>query len=398
VHRYPGNYDKYVALREERFKSELRAFEDQQDLIRKEEEFVRRHMGSQRTAEAKGRQKKLENLVRLAQPFNDVRAPLIRAPKAERGGEMVVEARDLRGGYGANVLFEHVDLRVGRGDRVGIVGQNGAGKSTFLRILAGLQAPLAGVVQPGHRAVCGYYDQDTAHLDEKSTPYDEIRRVQRAMTDLEIRSHLAKFLFRGDEVEKSIAALSGGERARVSLAKLVLERPSWLALDEPTNHLDLAARASLEEMLSQFEGSLVFVSHDRAFLDALCTRIVSVDRPEAGGVTQFNGNYSAWRAAKLASLELARAEPPPERREAKPQKRADEPVKSVNATKVRNPYRFDKLEARIMELEAEQKSLNEALVREEVYRNAARMKETQIRIAEIEHELAQRYSEWENWK
>ncbi|MCC6408497.1 MAG: ABC-F family ATP-binding cassette domain-containing protein [Planctomycetes bacterium] len=394
IRRYPGNYDKYVVLREERFKSELRAYEDQQEFLRKEEDFIRKHMGSQRTAEAKGRQKRLENLVRLEKPFNDVRRPVIRAPKAERGGELVLETRDLAGGYGSNKLFDKLDLRVGRADRVGIVGENGAGKSTLLRILAGLQTPLGGELQLGHKAACGYYDQDTSQLDETLTPHEEIRRTHRELTDLEIRSHLAKFLFRGNEVDKSISALSGGERARVALAKLVLEKPTWLALDEPTNHLDLAARASLEEMLSEFDGTLLCVSHDRAFLDALCTRIISVDR---AGVTVFNGNYSAWRASLVAADEAARAiEAEKPKREEK--REEPKPAKTATPGKIRNRFLFEKLEARIMELEAEQKRLNDELVQEEVYRNATRMKETQMRIAEVEHELAQKYAEWENWQ
>ncbi|MBI5433175.1 MAG: ABC-F family ATP-binding cassette domain-containing protein [Planctomycetes bacterium] len=394
IRRYPGNYDKYVVLREERYKSEFRAFEDQQEFLRKEEDFIRKHMGSQRTAEAKGRQKRLENLVRFEKPFNDVRRPVIRAPKAERGGELVLETRDLSGGYGANKLFDKLDLRVGRADRIGIVGENGAGKSTLLRILAGLQKPLGGELQLGHKAACGYYDQDTSQLDETLTPHEEIRRTHRELTDLEIRSHLAKFLFRGNEVDKSISALSGGERARVALAKLVLEKPTWLALDEPTNHLDLAARASLEEMLSEFDGTLLCVSHDRAFLDALCTRIISVDR---AGVAVFNGNYSAWRASLVAADEAARAI---EAERPKREEKREEPkqAKASAPGKIRNRFLFEKLEARIMELEAEQKRLNDELVQEEVYRNATRMKETQIRIAEVEHELAQRYAEWENWR
>ncbi|MCE9593794.1 MAG: ABC-F family ATP-binding cassette domain-containing protein [Planctomycetes bacterium] len=398
IRRYPGNYDKYVVLREERYKTELREWESQQDFLRKEEDFIRKHIGSQRTAEAKGRQKRLENLVRVDRPFNDVRRPAIRAPKVERGGELVFETRDLAGGYGEKKLFQHVDLRVGRSDRIGVVGKNGAGKSTLLRILAGLQPPLGGELEPGHKSVCGYYDQDTSQLDETRTPYEEIRRTHRDMTDLEIRSHLARFLFRGNEVDKSIAALSGGERARVALAKLVLEKPTWLALDEPTNHLDLAARAALEEMLSEFDGTLVCVSHDRAFLDALCTKIVCVD-PDA--VTVFDGNYTAWRDAVLAASDQRRAlaaeKPKRDEKRVEPPKAA-KPAKAASPGKVRNRYLFDKLEARIMELEAEQKKLNDELVREDVYRNAARMKETQIRIAEVEHELAERYAEWENWR
>ena len=163
--RYPGNWSKYLEQKELRFLSENRAWEEQQDFIRKEQDFIRKHLGSQRTAEAKGRERKLGNLVRVARPYNDVRRPAIRAPQAERGGELVTELRDVVGGYDkAKPLFKNANVRIARGDRVGIVGRNGAGKTTLLKILAGKMAALSGEIDRGHRAACGYFDQDTSEL------------------------------------------------------------------------------------------------------------------------------------------------------------------------------------------------------------------------------------------
>jgi ATP-binding cassette subfamily F protein 3 len=311
---------------------------------------------------------------------------VIRAHESERSGERVLEARNLSGGYPGKLLFRDVELRVGRGERIGIVGKNGAGKTTLLRILAGRLAPLAGTVDVGHKAFCGYYDQDTSELREDSTPYLELRRNHSDWTDQQIRDLLARFLFRGDGVDASIASLSGGERARLALAILLSRRPNWLAMDEPTNHLDLAARTALEEMLAQYEGTLVFVSHDRAFLDALCTQIIEV---QDGEVRLFPGNYSDYHARKLAERSRAQAERPAP-------KERPRPTKSTPG-KIRNPYLFEKLEQRIMTLEAELKTLHEASTTEEVYRNAAKLRDTQTRIAEIEHELAQSNEEWEKW-
>jgi ATP-binding cassette subfamily F protein 3 len=414
VTRYPGGYDDYVRLKEERYLSERRAWELQQDFLRKEEGFIRKHMGSQRTAEAKGRQKKLENLARVPEPYNDVRRPVIRPPKAERGGETVLATRALAGGYDGKKLFDGVELRIARGERIGIVGRNGSGKTTLLKILAGRLAPLAGAVELGHKASAGYYDQDTSELRNDGTPYTEIRRDHPLLSDQEIRNHLAQYLFRGNDVDASVASLSGGERARLCLARLALTEPSWLAMDEPTNHLDLAARTALEEMLSTFQGALVFVSHDRAFLDALCNKILEVD---GGRVTPYEGNYSAWRAAKLAEsqaiegVKVAAAKAAkaaaaktaakrdarqPSKSGAKQEAKA-EPAKSGAGAKVRNPWAFEKLEKRIFALEEEKTALETACTTEEVYRSPQKLRDAQIRLSEIERDLALAYAEWETW-
>jgi ATP-binding cassette subfamily F protein 3 len=252
-----------------------------------------------------------------------------------------------------------------------------------LRVLAGRQPPLAGKLATGHGARTGYYDQDTAELDPESTPYGLVRRAHDALTDLEIRSHLARFLFRG------------GERARVAIALLLLERVTWLALDEPTNHLDLGARTALEEMLGEFDGALVCVSHDREFLDGLCTHVLEV----AEKVELFTGNYSAWRAAKLARRAAAAnartQKPPPARGTVRPN---DPPPAARRRGRSRNSFLFEKLEARIIELERELAELHAEIATEAVYRDVAKLKDVQIRIAEREHELALANEEWANWE
>ena len=394
--RYRGNYTKYVELRELKFLTDQRAYDEQQEMLRKEEDFIRRNMGSQRTAEAKGRQKKLESIVRVQQPFNDVRRPVIHPPKVARGGELVLATRDLEAGFGERTLFKNLDLRIGRGQRIGIVGANGTGKTTLLKILAGRAEPRRGVIERGHKSVCGYYDQEAADLPKDSSAYLEIRREHPAKTDLEIRSHLARFLFRGNEIDKPVSALSGGERARVALAKLVLTEPSWLALDEPTNHLDLAARSALEEMLSEFDGAMVAISHDRAFLDALCTIVVEI---EDGLVRQYSGNYSEYRARKATErgeLDAVKAAKP---REVKPVEVIPPPAPKPKAAagKVRNPYLFAKLEARIIALEAELVSLREKLVSPEIYRDGAKVRDLQHDVAEREAALERANEDWANW-
>ena len=399
--RYTGNYPKYLQLKEERFVSEHRAWRQQQDQIRRETVFIKKHMGSQRTAEAKGRQKRLRNVERLPEPRLDVRRPVIQPPKAARGGELVLETEGLAAGYGERTLFDSVRLRVGRGQRIGVVGRNGTGKTTLLRILAGDMAPTAGKVQRGHGAICGFYDQEAQDLREDGTPLSEVRRGRPQMSDGEARSHLALFLFRGDEeIEKPVSSLSGGERARLALARLVLSEPSWLAMDEPTNHLDLASRTALEEMLSAFPGAIVCVSHDRAFLDDLCDHVLEVS-PE--GVRGFTGNYSDWRA--IRAQERAEAEERAARDRAALKSAARKtaaretppPPRPKERRRNRNTWRFKQLEQRIMALEERLASLNADLAREEIYRTPALLKERQFEIAEIESKLADANAEWESW-
>jgi ATP-binding cassette subfamily F protein 3 len=405
LRRYPGNYSKYVVLRAERYEYEQRAYEQQQDFIRKEEAFIKKHMGSQRTSEAKGRQKRLERLERLRAPRNDVRKPRLAFGSVDRSGERVLLAEALSIGFGGRALLSGLDLRIERGDRIGLVGPNGAGKTTLLKTLAGRLPPLGGKLELGHKALVGYFDQVGGELNKDSTPYETLRRDNPLATDQEIRDHLARFLFRGEEVEALIAGLSGGEKARISLARLVWQRPTWLALDEPTNHLDLAARAALEEMLSAFPGALLCISHDREFLDNLCNRIVQLT---PAGLREFRGNYSEYRAALASEAAGAQASkasparPAPPRAEAprselqKPREEA--PRASAQAPKIRNAFKFEKLEQDIMRLEAELAGLQAALLDEATYRDGQRLRETQTRIAEVERDLQQKNHEWENWQ
>jgi ATP-binding cassette subfamily F protein 3 len=394
--RTPGNYSKYVELKAERFKAALRAWEEQQEFMRKEDAFIRAHLGSQRTGEAKGRQKRLESLPRLARPFLDVRRPVIRLAAVERGGETVLEAEDLAVGHGSHAVLSGVSLRIARGDCVGIVGPNGSGKSTLLRTLAGRLRPLAGDVRLGHRSVPAFYDQDSSDLDPEGTPYREMRGVEPLWTDEEIRSHLALFLFRGSDVDLPVRGLSGGERARLSLAKLVLGSPSWLALDEPTNHLDLAGRTALEEFLGSFPGVLVFVSHDRAFLDLLANRILWV---EGGGVRALRGNYAEVHATLASEVagrteETARARHVAEER----RKREEEKARSQGAPRAsRNPWKLEKLESEIIALEEEKESLESALTSAEVWRDPGALRRTQVRLSELERALEEKNLEWERW-
>jgi len=300
IEEYPGNYTTYLRLREERMERRLREYEAQQAYIAHTEEFIRRYKAGQRSREARGRQKLLARLERVERPQDFAEMHFEFSPMVD-SGQVVLATQRLAVGYVArrpgnepDLLVRVADLELLRGDRVGLLGPNGAGKTTLLRTIIGEIAPLSGSVLPGHNVRIGYYSQTHAGLSSERTIIDEIRQVS-VLSEDGARSFLGRFLFSGDDVFKSIGSLSGGERSRVALARLTLQGSNFLILDEPTNHLDLQSRQFLEEVLGDFEGTLLFVSHDRYFIDSLATKVWVI---EDGVLIPYMGNYTEYRTRK----------------------------------------------------------------------------------------------------
>lgn len=300
IEEYPGNYTAYLRLRAERMERRLREYEAQQAYIAHTEEFIRRYKAGQRSREARGRQKLLDRIERVERPQDFAEMHFEFNPVVD-SGQVVLSTQRLTVGYPARrpgeeaaSLVRVADLELLRGDRVGLLGPNGAGKTTLLRTIIGELAPLGGSISVGHNVRIGYYSQTHAGLHIERTVIDEIRQVCTLSED-GARSFLGRFLFRGDDVFKPIGALSGGERSRVALARLTLQGSNVLLLDEPTNHLDLQSRQFLEEVLSEFEGTLLFVSHDRYFIDSLATRVWVI---EDGVLVPYLGNYTEYRTRR----------------------------------------------------------------------------------------------------
>jgi ATP-binding cassette subfamily F protein 3 len=300
IEEYPGNYTKYLRLREERVERRMREYEAQQAHIARTEEFIRRYKAGQRSREARGRQKLLNRLERVERPQDFPEMHFEFSPVVD-SGQVVLSTQKLAIGFPPSdrqseptVLVRVADLELLRGDRVGLLGPNGAGKTTLLRTIVGEIPPVSGHVYPGHNVRIGYYSQTHSGLNLQRTVVDEIRQMS-SLSEDGARSFLARFLFAGDDVFKPIGALSGGERSRVALAKLTLQGSNFLVLDEPTNHLDLQSRQFLEEVLSEFEGTLLFVSHDRYFIDSLATRVWVI---EDGVLIPYMGNYTGYRTRK----------------------------------------------------------------------------------------------------
>ncbi len=303
LEEYNGNYTKYVQLRAERLARWAKEYEEQQEYIARTEEFIRRYKAGQRSKEARGRQTLLDRMERIERPPSDQKLKFNIGARTE-SGQIVLDTDGLVAGYeprseaaygnGARPAGIRVALpqtSIERGERVGLLGPNGAGKTTLLRTIVGQISPREGSLRLGHNVQIGYYAQTHEGLTMHSTLVDEIRGISH-LSEEGARSYLGRFLFTGDDVWKTVGSLSGGERSRVALAKLTLQGANFLVLDEPTNHLDLPARQVLEEILSEYDGTLIFVSHDRYFVDALATRLwVLAD----GAISVFDGNYTRYR-------------------------------------------------------------------------------------------------------
>jgi ATP-binding cassette subfamily F protein 3 len=301
---YTGNYSDYLVEREERREAQQRAYDNQQHLIAKTEEFIRRNIAGQKTKQAKSRRKMLEKLERLDAVRPDQSSGDFRLQAIERTGNHVLTVKDLSIGYPGKLLASDISFILRRGECLGIIGPNGSGKTTFLKTILNKLEPLQGETRWGTRVQIGYYAQQLDDLDDRNEIIMELRRVAPSTaTAGELRSFLAKFLFTGDDVYKHVRDLSGGEKGRLALAKLIYSRVNVLVLDEPTNHLDIPSREALEEALSAYEGTIVTISHDRYFLDRVATQILALDG--AGGAEHYEGDYTEYHDWKLGRRESA---------------------------------------------------------------------------------------------
>lgn len=290
---YPGNYSAYVQQRDLHEQTQQRAYELQQKDIAKQQEFVRRFKAGQRSKEAKGREKRLERLLEsddVVQKVGVQQRINLSLNTNQRAGDRVLQIRELSKAFGDHKLWENVSLEIARGERVGIIGPNGSGKTTLLKVLMGGEPADSGTFKWGANLNISYYDQRLDMLKPQHTLMDAVQDG-RSISDKSAREVLALMLFRNDDLPKTIDMLSGGEKARVRLAQLLVDKPNVLVLDEPTNHLDIASREALEAALGGFEGTILCVSHDRYFLDHAVERLWVVNPPD---VSDFDGNYSAW--------------------------------------------------------------------------------------------------------
>jgi len=305
---YLGNYSAYLLQKEEAKLSQLAAYEGQQKELEKQQAFVDRFRASAtRSTQAKSREKQLDKIERIEAPDAGVRTLKFRFPPAPRSGREVVVIKDMTHSYGDKILFLGADLLIERGDRIAILGPNGAGKSTLLHLLMGMEKPTDGTIEFGqHSVIPGYFEQNQAEaLDLNKTVIQTIHDEVPDWTNEEVRTLLGSFLFTGSTVFKKVEALSGGEKARLALAKMLLQPVNLLILDEPTNHLDIPAKEMLETSLQDYDGTAILVSHDRYFISQVANKIVDI---HDGQLRLFRGDYHYYLDKVAAEKEQEKLE------------------------------------------------------------------------------------------
>jgi ATP-binding cassette subfamily F protein 3 len=393
---YPAPYSRYLRLREERMARRWQEYEDQQEQIARTEEFIRRYKAGQRAREARGRQTRLDRLERIERPQEHSSLKLMATPVI-RSGREVISATPLQIGYRnggeTRQLVSTPELRVERGDRIGIIGGNGTGKSTLLKTIVGELPPLRGHVSFGTNVTIGYYAQGHEGLPLSGSPLSILLDAH-PMSEEAARTYFARFLFRGDEVLRPIDALSGGERSRLALACLLVRGANLLILDEPTNHLDIQSRETLEEMLGAYEGTAMFVSHDRFFIDRVATRVWEI---ADYNLVQYLGNFSAAAAQKTrqAGPETTTVAPAIERRQ-EPALSRSESRRAESESEPRLQKRLQSVEREIARLEGLLNELSDAIAIASIDSDRARLEHLGTEYAAAEGELDQAYALWED--
>jgi ATP-binding cassette subfamily F protein 3 len=393
VESYTGNFSAYWRQKADRLLVERRTYEKQQTEIAKTKDFIRRNAYGQKHAQAEDRRKKLDRIEPVAAP-REIQASPMGFPPAARSGDVVIRAEGLRKAYDRPLLAD-LDVQITRGQRWGLLGPNGSGKTTLLRCLLGLEAPDAGRVQLGQGIVLGYFDQHLAGLDDEAAVADAIRPGHKQLNNQQRRDLLARFGITGDTALQKVGRLSGGERCRTALARLAALDTNFLVLDEPTNHLDLWARDALERALTAYEGTVLFVSHDRYFVNRVADHLLII---EGARVRVIEGNYQTYQMLGRAAAESAAAAEP-ESRPPPAQKARAKPQAAARGQKARPkrkfPYRkVADIESEIGQRELRVKLLQAELAEKATLRDGHRVRRLKAEIAGEQKLLKTLYEHW----
>ena len=364
IHDYKVPYTKYLELRAERLQQQIAAYENQQRMIQKTEEFINTfRYKPTKSNQVQSRIKALEKLDRIEIDETDNARLTVKFPPAPRSGDVVFKGSDLTVGYPQKVVFRHAEVEIKRGEKVALIGRNGEGKTTLMRVIAGELQPISGEARLGHNVQIGYYAQNQEDiLDKNETVFSTLDRIAVGDIRSKLRDLLAQFLFRGEDIDKRVSVLSGGERARLGMAKLMLQSHNLLALDEPTNHMDIKSKDILKQALKAYDGTLIVVSHDRDFLDGLVDKMYEF---RDGRVKEHLGTVSEFLAQRkletLQELERKTAVQTAPKQEELQKKAAYEERKQESRMDRKKKNRISWLECEIGKLESRMKEIETIL-------------------------------------
>ena len=390
--KYVGNYSKFLKQYEEDYEKQLKEFTSQQKDIKRLEEFVQKNIARASTSKmAKSRQKVLDKMELIDNPKKDDKAANIEFKIKEQSGRDVLMIENLKVGYDGKQVGNAYNFSVYKGDRIAIIGRNGIGKSTLIKTIAKKQNALGGSVHYGSKVSLGYYDQKQAEFESSKTILNELWDEYPLMKEAEVRTVLGRFLFRGDSVLKIVRDLSGGEKARLQLAKLMLEKNNLLVLDEPTNHLDITSKQVLEDALENYEGTIVFVSHDRYFINKIANKVLDITEDD---YSIYLGNYDYYlekREQELIAKKLKE-----EKTEEVQEKVVNDYVLGKEEKKrIRKLERTrEELLEKIESLEEKVSSVNNELTKEEVYTDAIKVQEYNEKLRSLNQEIEDLNNTW----
>ena len=391
---YNGNYSKFIELSKVEKELEVKKYEDQQKEIKKQEESIERlkaYGREKHLKRARSKEKMLDKVDVLDKPDVFRKKASIQFNPAVSSGNDVLEVKDLSMGYGERILFKDINFNIYRGEKVALIGANGIGKSTLFKIIMNEIVPLTGNTKLGTNVHVDYFHQEQKTLNLDNTIIDEIWNDHPNLNQTTLRNMLGSFLFEDEEVFKKISTLSGGERARVAILKLILSNSNFLLLDEPTNHLDIDSKEVLEEALLNYTGTLFTISHDRYFLNTVVDKILVLD---SEGITEYLGNYNYYMEKKKQALEMNTVEAVEEKTKTqlKDEKRKEREQREIEK-KAR--VRRQNIEKEIEEIEAKIEELDLLMCQEEVYSNPEKSKEVSQNKSNLEEKLNNLYEEWE---
>ena len=395
---FKGNYSQYVKERELMNNQQEAAYEKQQEKIKKEEEFIQKNLvRASTTKRAQSRRKALDKMERIKPPKHKQKVRINFTSDRPSGKEVLI-AKDLTIGYPDKTMVSDIDFQVNKNDRVAIIGPNGIGKSTLLKTIMKKLEPKDGSIKYGASLDIGYYDQELQSLDTSKTVLDTIWDRHKTMPEKDVRSILASFLFTAEDIDKTVGQLSGGQKARLTLTVLSLEKDNFLLMDEPTNHLDIEAKEVLEQALDTYDGTLLFVSHDRYFINELANKIISV---RDGHAKIYNGNYSYYldeKAKQAAAVQEAEDEQTESTTSANQNKGklSYQEQKARDSQKRKLERAVSEAEARIEKLEAEEQEIQTEMANPDIAASFEKLGPLQEKLSTVQEQLDQANSDWEN--